>query len=97
MIDLTPEGVFAGVPRILGTLKTLYGRRVIELNSESYLSADQRFEAVRYSSFIGMPRVGWLVRPCFNRESSDPIATKREAIMPLANRSADHAKKSSPR
>jgi hypothetical protein len=80
-----------------GTPRTLYGRRVVEMHSEFYLSENLRFEAVRYSGFIGMPRGGWLVRPRFNGESSDPIATKREAIELLAEWSAEHAAKSAVR
>lgn len=72
-------------PAVTGTLRTLYGRRVIEVHKRYYLSADQRFEAVRYGKDGDAGWWGWIVRSANSRDSSDPIYNKRAAIEDLAD------------
>lgn len=96
-IDVTPPEdrpyLMAGVAPVTGTLRTLHGVRVVEINPESYVSECLRFEAVRYvASRDGTGFSGWIVRSrTSNGNYSDPIATKREALTELAEQSAKHA------
>ena len=89
-VEITPpeyrEFLVKGVPPATGTLKTLYGVRVIEVSNESYVSEDLRFEASRVvASRDGTGFTGWVVREAMgNGNYSDSIATKREAIIELA-------------
>lgn len=74
-----------GVTPATGTLRTLYGLRVIETKGGSYVSEDLRFEAVRYyKGRDGIDWSGWIVREAIgNGNYSDTIATKREALTEL--------------
>jgi hypothetical protein len=91
--------LMAGVAPATGTLRTLHGVRVVEINSESYVSECLHFEAVRYvASRDGTGFSGWIVRSrTSNSNYSDPIATKREALTELAEQSAKHAARRSDR
>lgn len=97
VIDVTlPEHrpyMMAGVAPTKGTAKTLYGVRVVEVHSESYVSEDLQFEANRYvASRDGTGFSGWIVsRRASTNETSDPITTKREALTLLAGWSAEYA------
>ena len=73
-----------GVTPATGTLRTLYGLRVIETSGGSYVSEDLRFEAVRYyKGRDGIDWCGWIVRQTIGHEHSDPIANKREALVEM--------------
>jgi hypothetical protein len=73
-----------GVTPATGTLRTLYGLRVIETKGGSYVSEDLHFEAVRfYKGRDGIDWSGWIVRETMGKDHSDPIATKREALTEL--------------
>ena len=87
--------IMAGVALPTGTLKTMFGVRVVEVHSESYVSEDLQFEANRYvASRDGTGFSGWIVsRRASTNETSDPIATKREALTLLARWSVEYAEK----
>lgn len=92
-VDITPDAP-RGARHIFGTLRTLYGRRVIEVNNEWYFSEDQNFEAGRrVAGYDDAESTGWIVRhvDSAEREYSDLIRTKREAIELLADWAAEHA------
>jgi len=95
VIDTTPGGLnVADRHRVYGTLKTVMGFKVIEINSEMYMSPSLQFEATRsYKNRDGSGYSGWVVgngRGIY----SDPISNKLDALILLDQLEQEYLSKS---
>ena len=70
---------------VYGTLKTVFGTKIIEVHAGFYVSPDLRFSIYRRANEHAetYARGNWMIEDSNERSFSDPIPTKREAFEAL--------------